>query len=165
MDRLRILRGLGMRILGLVCALAIVSGAISTTQDSHAAAAGGIGGKVTLPLTISFVSFPASKVNGPFSQLTCTLSITGDDALTPSDSISIPLTVSGNSGTCNLSMSYLWHVVNPKSHITISYSVQTIGIDTQGHQTITRLSSGGVEKKVLPANGFVTAYKAFKVVL
>ena len=45
------------------------------------------------------------------------------------------------------------------------FAVTGNAISSTGQQIITRLSSCGVEKKVLPANGAVTAYKGFKVVL
>jgi hypothetical protein len=79
--------------------------------------------------------------------------------------VDAPVKVSGKTATCDLTMNYLWHVINKKSHMTVSFAVDGIGIDSQGKETITRLSSGGVEKLVLPANGAVTAYKSFRVVL
>ena len=154
-----------MRISSYLAGAMVASTIVCAASVGHAAAAGGIGGKITLPITISFLTVPVSTFGGQFSSLSCDLTITSDDVLTPVDTVSAPVKVVGKVGTCDLTMNYLWHVVNTKSHMTVSFTVNGIAFDSLGHQTLTRLSSGGVEKLVLPANGAVTAYKSFRVVL
>jgi len=154
-----------MKISKAIAGLMAASAIVGTASIGYAAAAGGIGGKVTLPLSIAFLTAPASTFQSQFSSLSCSMTLTSDDVLAPVDTVSVPVKISGTTATCNLTINYLWHVINTKSHMTISFAVTGNGVNSTGQPIITRLSSGGVEKKVLPANGAVTAYKGFKVVL
>jgi hypothetical protein len=154
-----------MKISSYFVGAAVASTIACSASVGHAAAAGGVSGKITLPITISFLTAPASTFTGQFSSLSCSLTITSDDVLRPVDTVTAPVKIAGTTATCNLTMDYLWHVINNKSHMTVSFAVDGIAVDSLGHQTFTRLSSGGVEKLVLPANRAVTAYKSFRVVL
>jgi len=154
-----------MRLNSYFVGAAVASAMVCAASAGHAAPASAIGGKITLPIAISFQTAPASTFTSQFSSLSCELTITSDDLLKPVDTVTAPVKVTGAAGSCSLAMSYLWHVVNTKSHMTVSFSVSGIAVDSMGHQTLTRISSGGVEQIVLPANGATTAIKNFKVVL
>ena len=152
-----------MKLSSYFVGAAVASAMVCAASTGHAAAA--VGGQVTLPIAISFLTAPASTFTGQFSSLSCEMTLTSDDVLKPVDTVTAPVKVVGKAASCSLAMNYLWHVVNSKSHMTVSFSVTGIAVDSLGHQTLTRLSSGGVEQIVLPANGAVTAIKNFKVVL
>ena len=154
-----------MRVSSFFVGAGVVSAMACAGSIGHAAPASAIGGKITLPIAISFLTAPASTFTGQFSSLSCELTITSDDVLKPVDTVTAPVKVAGAGASCSLAMNYLWHVVNSKSHMTVSFSVTGIAVDSTGHQKLTRLSSGGVEQIVLPANGAATAIKTFKVVL
>src|ERR1700753_356233 len=112
-----------MKISSVIAGLMAASAIVGTASIGYAAAAGGIGGKVTLPIAIAFVTAPASTFQSQFSSLSCTMTLTSDDVLTPVDTVSVPVKISGTTATCNLTLSYLWHVVNAKSHMTVSFAV------------------------------------------
>jgi len=154
-----------MKISSIIAGLLAASAIVGTASIGYAAAAGGIGGKVTLPLTITFLTAPASTFQSQYSSLSCSMTLTSDDVLAPADTVTVPIKISGTTGTCNLTINYLWHVINPKSHMTISFAITGNAVSSTLQPIISRLSSGGVEKKVLPANGAATAYRGFKVVL
>jgi hypothetical protein len=138
--------------------------ALGMASSAHAAVPAGVGGKVVVPLTLNFVTNPISTYTGTFGSIQCTLSLTSDDALTKSDSLTVPAKVSGKSATCNMSMNYLWHVLNRKSHMTIGYTITAIGSAT-GVLVSERIASGTLDKIVLPANGATTTYKAVGLTL
>jgi hypothetical protein len=139
---------------------------LGSASPGMAAIPAGISGKVVLPLSLSFVSIPATTFTGGFSSLTCTLTLSSDDVLTKEDSIAMPAVVSGKTASCSLSLSYLWHVQNAKSHMTVGYSISANGVNpATGTQTAARIASGTVDIITLPASGTTTTYKTVALTL
>jgi hypothetical protein len=77
------------------------------------------------------------------SFVSCSVVLIGSDALSPSDTKTASVAVSGSAATCSLKLFYSWRLASPTSNMTIAYSV------SGPEQT----SSGTYETIVVPANG------------
>jgi hypothetical protein len=145
--------------------LSLAALALGMASSAHAAVPAGTTGKVVVPLTLNFVTDPITTFSGSLSSIRCTLTLTSDDALGKSDTLTVAAKVSGKSATCDITMAYLWHVLNKNSHMTIGYTVAATGVTNTGVLTATRVASGTLDKIVLPANGATTTYKAIGLTL
>jgi hypothetical protein len=105
------------------------------------AAASTVNGTVNATINVNFAVAPASG-----AQVTCTLILVGSDALAPSDTSSVTMTVNGSSASCSLPVRYKWRVQSTTSDMAISYSVSGPA----------RTSSGIFEVLALPPNGTKT---------
>jgi hypothetical protein len=141
------------------------AGLLGTASVGHAAVPAGISGKIVLPLSLTFLTTPVTTFTSAYSSLRCTLTLSSDDAFTKQDSVTVPATVAGKGATCNLSMNYQWHVANPKSHMTIAYTISAEAVSALGAVTRERLASGTVDIITLPANGATTTYKTVPLTL
>lgn len=78
-----------------------------------------VSGTAQATITVNFVVPPAAS-----STISCTLSLSSNDARGPADSQTVTAVVNGATGVCNITMYYRWRLTVPtQDSMTISYSV------------------------------------------